>query len=710
MDNLYRLHRNLRILCPKFGLSILLLTARLKTIARVVFRIWGSGWFTLWICLWTLYAEERFNEIVPRQMQPSDFMKLNLEELMRINVTSVSKKEEKLTNTAAATFVITQEDLRRGGVTSIPEALRMVPGLQVARMDSNKWAITSRGFNSRFANKLLVMIDGRSVYTPLFSGTFWEIQDTLFENIDRIEVIRGPGGALWGANAVNGVINIITKDSHKTTGTYSSAGLGTEETGFAETRFGAKANKHLAYRFYIKGFTRDDGDVGDESGHDDWRMGRGGFRADITAVDESIFTLQGDYYRGEAEQRVLVPDFTSPTLLRTVDEDVSLTGGNVLFRWTKPLGNQSDWILQMYYDRTERDEFLYEENRDTFDFDFQYRFPLMELHEFMVGFGYRLSADNLKGSNITSISQQRRNDQLFSMFIRDELTLIPDHLLLTLGSKFEHNDYTEFEYQPSASVLLIPSDKQTIWGSISRAVRTPSRLERTATFTGITATATELSFFRVVSDDSFDSEELLAYELGYRIQPSDRLSLDLATFYNVYDDLQTAEFFPTQEFAQGTEPPSFHPRNKMDGEAYGAEFAARWQLFDWCQIHGFYALVDLQLHVDEDSLDTQRENIFEDDIPTHQYSLRFLIDLPYNIELDSWFRYVDNIRSGGNSVSNYFTVDIHLGWRPLDSLEFTVVGQNLLDSAHKEYVPSTLLNTQITEVERGVYGKVSWWF
>ena len=679
----------------------------LKRVEQALLGVLSLGWSFLGAGLFNLHAVDQSPEVVFQEKQPRDFMNLNIEELMRINVTSVSKKEEKLINTSAAVFVITQEDIRRSGVTSIPEALRMAPGLQVARMDSNKWAITSRGFNSRFANKLLVLIDGRSVYTPLFSGTFWEVQDTLLENIERIEVIRGPGGALWGANAVNGVINIITKDSYKTEGAYVSAGGGTEETGFAEARFGGSVHEDWAYRFYIKGFSRDTGDVKDGSEHDDWRMARGGFRTDFTSLDDSRLTLQGEYYRGEAGQRAFLPDFSLPTFIRIEDEDVLLSGGNILFRWTKAIRNPSDFVLQMYYDRTERDEFLYQENRDTFDFDVQYRFPFLNLHDIMMGFGYRLTADSISVSKPASISRESQHDQLFSAFIRDELTLIPDHLMLTLGSKFEHNDYTDFEVQPSATLLFKPSEKQTVWGAISRAIRTPSRLETTANF--LTQAPPEIPILRIVADEGFDSEELTAYEVGYRIQPFDRLSLDFATFYNIYNNLQTAEFFQTLEFDFGG-PPSFHPRNNMDGETYGVEATAQWQVSDWCQIHSFYTLFDMQLHVDNSSSDTLREAIFEDDIPAHQFSVRFLMDLPFNLEFDSWLRYVDNINSGDNGVNNYLTLDIHLGWRPTDNLEITLVGQNLLDSTHREYIPSTLLNTQITEVERGVYGKVSWHF
>ena len=642
-----------------------------------------------------------------------DLAKLTIEELMAIEVTSVSKKPERLSEAAAAVYVITQEDIRRSGVTSIPEALRMVPGLQVARMDANKWAITSRGFNGRFARHMLVLIDGRSVYTPLFSGVFWEVQDTLLEDIDRIEVIRGPGGTMWGANAVNGVINIITKNARDTKGGLVVSGIGTEERGFGGVRYGGNTGEKLCYRVYAKGFERDTGVLGDGTdGHDDWRMGRTGFRADWSMGGKDSLTFQGDYYTGTTGQRVTIPILEFP-YSKTFDEDVEMSGENLLFRWARTLNQESDLTLQVYYDRTEHKEkeSVIEDIRDTFDIDFQHRFPLTSRHEIMWGLEYRFTTDDIKSSPSMSVSDDSRDDQLFSAFMQDEITLVPNRLFLTLGAKFERNDYTGVEMQPNARIVYAPAPRHTVWGAVSRAVRTPSRLEHTIRLNhqalppGFLFPGAPAIFTVIIGDDNYDSEDVLAYEFGYRIQPTDRLSLDFASFYNVYDDLQTVEtgmpIFPESIIP-------ITPRNKMDGESYGVELTARWKVLDWWCLHASYAYMKLQLHTDADSTDTVTEVTFEDDIPNHQVSICSLMDLPGNLELDWWIRYVDKVVD--LDVDSYITLDVHLGWNPKESLELSIVGQNLLDNHRLEYGPSTLLNTQVTEVERSVYGKLTWRF
>ncbi len=631
-------------------------------------------------------------------LAPGDFANLSLEELMNIEVTSVSKKKEKLSQAPAAIFVVTQTDIRRSGATSIPEVLRMVPGLQVARMDGNKWAITARGFNGRFANKLLVMIDGRSVYTPLFSGVFWEIQDTLLEDIDRIEVIRGPGGTLWGANAVNGVINIVTKNAEDTQGTFLSATSGTEEKGSIEGRFGAKIGEKIAYRIYGKAFERDEQVVNDRvDGHDDWRMGRGGFRADAALDSRNRLTLQGDYYNGDAGQEVFLP-LSSQGIV----EDASVSGGNLLLRWQRTLDEDSDLALQIYYDRTSRDELIIDEDRDTVDIDFQYRFQPLHSHEIIWGAGYRLTADDFKTVAPYSVSQNSRNDELFSTFVQDKITVIPDRLWLTIGTKFEKNDFTDSEIQPSARFTYTPRPRQTIWGAVSRAVRTPFRLEHTLRFPQDVPIAGVDGDLR--ADDRFDSEEMVGYELGYRVQPSDRLSIDVTAFLNLYDELQTVEIDGPVDFSDPLNPRlPLAAGNKMDAETYGAELVLRLGITDWWTLQGQYSYLDLQAHVDNSSDDQGREEIWEIDIPQHQFSVQSSMDLGTRLSFDAWLRYVDIV----TGINSYTTLDVRLEWKATENIEIAVVGQNLLERHRREYVPSTVLNSQITEIERAVYGKIS---
>jgi iron complex outermembrane receptor protein len=502
-------------------------------------------------------------EAAPRL--PDDLTKMTLEDLMDVEVTSVSKKAEKLSDAAAAIFVITQEDIRRSGVTSIPEALRMAPGIEVARIDENKWAITSRGFNRRCANKLLVLIDGRTVYTPLFSGVYWDIQDTLLEDLDRIEVIRGPGAALWGANAVNGVINIITKQANNTQGGLVSGGSGTEERGFASGRFGGLIGKEVYYRVYAKYSERDPfesfavpnlshGDFNIPSGsclhcHDrlntqkrernGWETLQGGFRLDWQRTSSDSLTLQGDIYGSNSGESLTVASFTYP-FARDFTNEPSKAGGNILARWKYSFCNSSDMALQLYYDRTEGGEASAKEFRDTFDLDFQYRFAPNKRQEVMLGLGYRYTREDFEDSFTYLLYPQSRDDQLFSTFIQDEIEIMPSRLRLILGSKFEHNDYTGFEIQPNARLLWKPHALHTLWAAVSRAVRIPSRAEHDIQINalvlppGISQNPGPLpvlvSFF---GNNDFDSEELLAYEIGYRTLIHDLVSIDVAAFYNI---------------------------------------------------------------------------------------------------------------------------------------------------------------------------------
>ena len=431
-----------------------------------------------------------------------DLTTLGLEELMNIEVTSVSKKLEKRSGAAAALYVITEEDIRRSGATSIPEALRLVPGVEVSRIDSNKWAIGVRGFGSRLARSMLVLIDGRSVYTPLFAGTYWEVQDTLLEDIDRIEVIRGPGGTLWGANAVNGVINIITKHSRDTQGLLATAGGGTEERAFGSARYGGTLGETFTYRLYGKYFDRDGGFVPRGDDYDAWSMSRGGFRTDWAMGPQDTLKVQGDLYDGDAGQHAVITRFRPP-FTQVVEDDATLSGANLLGRWRHEVSDRSDLALQAYYDNTYRREPSFRERRNTFDLDFQHRFGIPWRQEIIWGLGYRLTADNT-GSVPTIVFRPRdRSDDLYSLFAQDEVTVIEDKLRLIVGSKFEHNDYSGFEFQPSGRLVWTPAGSHVVWGSISRAVRTPSRLDHDLELTAppiAPGTFPRLAYLGVVHD------------------------------------------------------------------------------------------------------------------------------------------------------------------------------------------------------------------
>jgi iron complex outermembrane recepter protein len=660
---------------------------------------WGGFYVPVLIALagasWA--AETR-----PTETTILELKQLSLEELIDIEVTSVSRKEEKLFEAAAAIYVITQEDIRRSGATSIPELLRNVPGVEVARIDSHTWAITVRGFNSTAANKLLVLIDGRSVYTPLFSGVFWDVQDILLEDVDRIEVIRGPGATLWGANAVNGVINIITKAAKHTQGLFVTGGGGTEERGFGGVRYGGKLSETARYRFYAKYFSRDDTVLPDGTDAGDaWQMGQGGFRVDWDTSDKNLLTLQGDLYGGSLGQTSTIVSPTPP-FMRLNNADTAVAGGNFLGRWTHHFSEASEVQLQVYYDRTERRiPLVFSEKRDTFDLDVQHGFPVGQRQGIVWGFGYRFTQDRVGNTFSVSWDPDRRATHLVSAFLQDDITLVPQRLRLTLGSKFEHNDYTGFEIQPNARLAWTPTARQTVWAAISRAVRTPTRLDQDIRLNALVIPGTPATVLAVFGSRDFVSEELLAYELGYRLQPHPRLSLDLTGFYNVYDRLSSIEGPGPPLPSPPTVTVPFTLANNLEGETYGVEVWANSQITDWWRLRTGYTYLHMQLRTKADSSDTTSVAAAKGRSPQHQFFVRSWLDLPAGLEFDTTLRYVDALPTG--NVRSYVALDVRLGWRPTKDLELAVVGQNLFDNRHLEF-SSTLR----TEIQRGIYGKVTW--
>jgi iron complex outermembrane receptor protein len=639
-----------------------------------------------------------------------------LEELMTVEVTSVSKKEQTLFEAPAAIYVITQEDIRRSGATSIPEALRMVPGVQVARIDANKWAISARGFNNEFANKLLVLIDGRSVYTPSYAGVFWDVQDTLLEDIDRIEVIRGPGGTLWGANAVNGVINIITKHTRDTQGGLVTATGGKEERGIGGVRYGARLADGLYARAYGKYLNRDEFATASGSpAADDWNVGRGGFRLDWDAAARDAVTVQGDIYRGDVGQITTRNSLSPPFNLATAEKD-TVAGGNLLGRWRHNFSARSNLSLQLYYDRTERSELGAKEFRDTVDLDLQHRFQLAEWNEMVWGIGYRFTNDQVRNSFDFSFTPDHRGLSLASTFLQDEITIVPDRFRVIFGSKFEHNDFTGFEVQPSGRILWTPRLRHTFWAAVSRAVRTPSRTDSDVSFNlgVIPALNQPTTVVSVFGNHDFKSETLLAYELGYRAEPLPQVFLDVAAFYNQYDRLQTQE--PEAPFPEALPAPAhwvlpFRFANNMDGESYGVEVATSWNVASWCKLSGGYTWLNERLHAHSASGAPDATAQAGND-PHNQLNARVSFNLPANIELDAGIYYVDHLLYAfGPSrlrVPSYIRPDLRLGWHPSERLELSVTVQDLLDDHHAEF--GAFISPEPIEVQRAIFGQVRWRF
>lgn len=635
------------------------------------------------------------------------FLDLDLKDLLSMEVTSVSRKKQRLSESAAAVFVISQEDIRRSGVTSIPEALRMVPGLQVARIDSNKWAVSSRGFNGRFANKLLVLMDGRTVYSPSFSGVYWEVRDYMLDDVERIEVIRGPGATLWGANAVNGVINIITKDAGETQGALVTVSAGDEEKASVGVRYGASLGEKSKGRVYIKALERDEfvNAAGSGSG-DDWEMMQGGFRFDSQITPDNSMNFQGDFYKGDIEQTMLLASLLPP-YYQMVEDTTDVSGGNLTGAWRHTLSPSSGFTLQAYFDWNERDEAMVDQSDDTFDVDFQHHINLGR-HDVIWGLGYRHITTEIEGVIISNATPRKRDDNLYSIFIQDEITLVENLLTLTIGSKFEHNNYSGGEVQPSARVVWTPNAQQTIWGSISKAVRTPSRAEHdldvmTAVFPASSPVNPGPLPVAVVPthNTDFDSEELWALELGYRMMPAKNLSFDVALFYNDYDMLRNNSYeTPTFQGTHIVQPIVY--QNDIEGHTYGVELALMWQSVEWWQWNLSYSYFETEFDYSAPS-----DNFSTPLGPRHQLSLRSITSLSEDLDLDIWLRYVDEAQAvdGINftlaKIDSYVALDARLAWRAQKNLELSLVGQNLFDSQHQESIQESF--TLPTEIERSIY-------
>ncbi|HKQ16549.1 MAG TPA: TonB-dependent receptor [Steroidobacteraceae bacterium] len=641
----------------------------------------------------------------PSPPSSSDLKRLSIEELMNIEVTSVSRTAETLNSAAAAVSVVTNEDIHRSGATTIPEALRGVPGLHVARRNSNSWAVSSRAFSSINSEKLLVLSDTRSIYTPLFSGVQWDVQDYLLQDIERIEVIRGPGASLWGSNAVNGVINITSKHARNTQGTLLSATMGTEE-GSAAVRSGGT--------FGASGFFRVFGQYSDrgETFHpgnprsDDWHIGHAGFRADWDASDSDALTLQGDVYRaniGQLAPAVNIIGRVGPT----GNLEVEASGGNVLGRWRRQFAGGSDLQVRAYFDSTHRDDPSFHDDLDTFDLEVQHRYVPSARHEIVWGLNYRYTDNTNRGKLIFAVQPETSHDQLIGGFAQDQIAL-SDALRLTVGTKLEHNDFSGFEVQPTVRLGWDVAPGHNAWAAVSRAVRVPTRLERDVAIE-ITPPGSNPRA-ALLGNDDFDSEELIAYELGYRWQALPTLALDLALFHNRYEGLASLELgAPTLNPATGVVTFPVMNFNLTDARSQGAELLATFSPREAWRLIGSYSYVylDMQPH----GQDANRGEFLEGTTPRQQVSLRSLLDLPGGLQLDAQLRHSTELPRQpeipvGPGIDAYTELDVRLAWLVREQLELSLVGQNLLHDHHVEFGTPAARG----DIERSVYGKVTWQF
>lgn len=643
-----------------------------------------------------------------------DYFDLSLSQLLSAQVVSVSKTLETVAETPAAVYVITQEDIARSGMTSIPELLRMAPGVNVAQADSNTWAISIRGFNNTSANKLLVMMDGRTIYNPLFAGTYWEAQDVVLEDIERIEIIRGPGGTLWGANAVNGVINIITKNAKDTAGTLLKGGVGTYEKGFAMARYGGSSGDDFHYRAHLKTSHRDNfKNVAGGEANDSWASYHGGFRTDWDKDNQNKVTFQGGAYHVDSDAMVssfaLVAPFTTVT-----PETIESKGANILGRWKHDYADASSFSAQAYVDYTERNQTLIGDRRFIYDLEGQYNLRPLGRHEIITGAHYRLVSDELTGSPIVTFNPGSVTHNLFGAFVQDKITLDPGRWSLTLGSKFEHNDYTGFEFQPNARLLCTPGGDQTVWAAVSRAVRTPSRVERDLDITNVVVApggifGPDPTRLVLAANKGFKSEEVIAYELGYRKQLTPLLSLDTAAFMNDYKHLASTDAGAfVAGINNGVDPihnllPLTYA-NDMTAEVYGIEMASIFKpRKDW-KLSVNYTFLQMFLHAPP-VFGTSQDGP-EHRSPNHQAGLRSYWDVNDQWSLDTSLYYVSKLSDF--EVPAYVRLDANLGWKINKDVLFNLVGQNLLDGAHREFSSPTGINA--AQAPRGVFGKFTWQF
>ena len=681
------------------------------------------------------------SQAIAASQEEEDLFDLSLEELISMeipDVTSVSRKKQRLMDSAAAIYVITNDDLRRTGVTSIPEALRMVPGMQVAKLNANTWSISTRGFNYIFANKLLVLIDGRTVYSPLFSGVNWDVQDTMMEDIDRIEVIRGPGAALWGANAVNGVINIITKKAADSQGNLLSAGGGTEEKAFGAFRHGGEFGETGFYRVYVKAFERD-GQVNAEGKDtaDDWKMRRAGFKSEWKTTSDSEMTVQGDIYEGTTrpplrmfdQSQPLPPQMTNSFIVEGLSRDQR--GGNLSAYWKRTLSETHDYSFSAIYDNYQNFDYRIAEKRDTVDFEFQHYKQLGGKHDLVWGLGYRTTWYEVKNTPYMHLLEGKDSKQteLFSAFIQDDITL-NDQWTFTLSSRFEHNSFTGYEVQPNARLTWRPAENRTFWAALSRAVKTPSISETALQTDGITIAEEDTRTFLlpIRGNPKLESEKLTALEVGYREQFGNSFRIDVTAFYNQYEDIiayvdinncpngsSTSPFYSIQNLCSNTDlnvgffeiPTTLI--NGLDVKTYGLEVIADWQAKDWWKLQFTYSWLQTEALPNQANISFLKgnETIVEELSARHTANIRSTMNLPNQWYFDFWVRYMDELKDARIGANT--SVDIRLAKKYGDNLEFSLVGQNLFRNHHREFY-EPLSGMAPTETQESWYAQIRWQF
>jgi len=649
------------------------------------------------------------------QDSTSTLFNFSLQELAELQVTIASKKEEKWLHTASAVFVMTREEILLTGAINIPDVLRYIPGYQVAGIDANKWAISTRGFIGRFSNKLLVLIDGRTVYTPLFSGVFWSMQDIIMEDIDRIEVIRGPGGTLWGANAVNGIINIVTKHGRDTQGGFISGHTGTEEKAGGVLRYGKNFSENSYIRGYVKYFQHDNAIHPD--GHragDGWEILHGGLRADLDKIRSNPITLQADVYAGRIGHAMNVVRLNPPGM-DAFDYRGNILGWHLLLRSQTIFKNASVLTVQSYFDYFDRDEYIVRGRLATFDLDVDYLFDWGAHQQILCGLGYRTVHHDYDNSYIMSVSQNAFNQGQISAFIQDDIQIAKNRLRLTIGSKFENHYYTGFEFLPNIRISYTPVNNHCLWSAVSRAVRTPSLGEVEGKHIAYYDSSLFFStpvIYGFEGNPDFRSEIMYAFETGYRYSPKSSFMLDIAAFYNAYNHLASAKLGSIEpDSSPDPEYIIFYTLsdNKIAGTVYGLEWLMDWRMNRHVRLQLSHTLSRAKMHTfgDGTSLYVDQVANIEGQIPDHFGFIRSIFNLTHTLNVNIGIRFMDDLPELG--VDRYTDLDVNLIWQVNDRLKINLAANNLLKSSHLEFIPE-LYYTLHTLVQRSMYAGIMWTF
>jgi iron complex outermembrane receptor protein len=685
---------------------------------------------SLWVAVVPAYAEE-----APETAE--QLFNMDIQALMQVDVTAVSKSATPLADTAAAVAVINREDIRRSGATNIPDLLRFVPGLQVAQLNGNQWSVGVRGFSSVYSNKLLVMVDGRTVYNPVYTGVHWDQMGLMLEDIDRIEVVRGPGATQWGSNAMNGIINIITKSAVDTQGGLLAGGGGNVETAFGGLRYGGKLGDGAYYRLYAKHSTRDNfpglnapvsvGDRPSFSGRDNndrTQHDRGGFRLDWDPGGSDSVTFQGDFFHGGSDWSTLLPNWSLG--FDQVNNTLENSGENLLANWKHRFSPDFTTATRVYWDHYRRLNSFYREEVETLDWDSQVNYRWNESHELVMGGGFRYSSDELgddAGSTL-SFNPSRRKISTFNIFVQDDFTLVPDTLNFLYGVKYEYNGFSGSQAQPTGRLLWKVNDENRVWAAVSHATRIPSRVDQNINLhylnffnvsypnqfcPGLVGAACQYS---IKGNPRFGSEKLDSFELGYRFNPNSDFSFDVSGFYNRYSDFNTRDDMGFQAVAGAPLQRVYLSHNYGRAESLGTEATANWQATSRWRLSANYSYLRLFMHKGR-SNDTGAESYVEQTEAQNQVALRSLYNLSNKWELDGTLYYVDDRRYEdltlpGLHAPSYFRLDARIGWMPRPDLELDLVGQNLLDPRHLEFVDK--LSPLPSEVPRSVFARLQWHF